>query len=254
MDAVPASLARSARRLSGALSAMLAAGLLVWLSWYTQGFEVWTFEARRQVAAREGGMQAAVVPVRLAASDGTVLQRGKVTGVPAVAVHADTGAGNRGAAATANAVLPWSEPQAGAKAYLVDFIYTRCPTVCLALGSEFQQAQRAVAQDPAYADVRLLSVSFDVENDSPAALASYATSLRADPEWWTFAVPSSAANAEALLRSLGVVVIPDGMGGFVHNGSIHLLDGQGRLRGLYGYDGWPQALADARRVSEETRP
>ena len=56
------------------------------------------------------------------------------------------------------------------------------------------------------------------------------------------------------MRSLGVVVIPDGMGGFVHNGSIHLLDGQGLLRGLYGYDGWPQALADARRLSEETRP
>ena len=238
MDALPASVARSARGLSGALSALLAGGLLVWLTWYTQGFEVWTFEARRQVAARTGGMQAAVVPVRLAA------------GADAGADHT----GERGVPAMANGVLPWAHPDAGGKAYLVDFIYTRCPTVCLALGSEFQQAQRTIAQDPAYAGVRLLSVSFDVKNDSPAALASYAGSLRADPEWWTFAVPGSVAGAEALLRSLGVVVIPDGMGGFVHNGSIHLLDGQGRLRGLYGYDGWPQALADARRLSEEAAP
>ena len=50
MNAASASLARSARRLSGAVSGLLAAALLLWLSWYTQGFEVWTFEARRQVA------------------------------------------------------------------------------------------------------------------------------------------------------------------------------------------------------------
>ena len=231
MNAASASLARSARRLSGAVSGLLAAALLLWLSWYTQGFEVWTFEARRQVAAGEGSMQAAVVPVRLA-----------------------MGSGGKEAAPMAAGWLPWAQPGAGAKAYLVDFIYTRCPTVCLALGSEFQQAQRAMAQDPAYAGVRMVSVSFDVEHDSPSALARYASALRADPAWWSFAVPDSMAGAETLLRSLGVVVIPDGLGGFVHNGSIHLLDGQGRLRGLYAYDGWPQALADARRLAAEGRP
>lgn len=237
MRASPASLARRARRLSGALSALLAAGLLAWLSWYTQGFEVWTFEARRQMAARKGARQAAAVPVRLALDSnpaGVDLGHGKGGSVQAT-------------------MLPWARPDTRAKAYLVDFIYTRCPTVCLALGSEFQQAQRAITRNPAYAGVQLVSVSFDVEHDTPAALASYASPLRADPNHWTFAVPDSVAAADALLRSLGVVVIPDGMGGFVHNGSIHLLDGQGRLRGLYAYDGWQQALTDARLLSEEGR-
>jgi protein SCO1/2 len=56
-----------------------------------------------------------------------------------------------------------------------------------------------------------------------------------------------------LLASLGVVVVPDGQGGFVHNGAIHLLDERGRLRGLYGFDQWQQALEAARRLVA-TRP
>ena len=197
-------------------------------------------------------MQAAVVPVRLAASDGTVLQRGKVTGVPAVAVHADTGAGNRGAAATANAVLPWSEPQAGAKAYLVDFIYTRCPSVCLALGTHYQQMQRELQQGPdTAAGVRLLSVSIDRAHDQPPELARYAALHKADPHWWRLAAPASDTDATALLRALGVVVVPDGLGGFNHNGAIHLIDGQGRLRALFDFEQWPHALDAARALAAE---
>jgi protein SCO1/2 len=56
-----------------------------------------------------------------------------------------------------------------------------------------------------------------------------------------------------LLRSLGVVVIPDGEGGFVHNGDIHLMDERGRLRGLFAFDQWPQALEAAQRLAA-TRP
>lgn len=42
------------------------------------------------------------------------------------------------------------------------------------------------------------------------------------------------------------MAIPDGEGGFVHNGAIHLLDERGRLRGLFELEQWPQALAAAR--------
>jgi protein SCO1 len=59
------------------------------------------------------------------------------------------------------------------------------------------------------------------------------------------------SESRALLRALGVVVVPDGSGGFVHNGAIHLLDGQGSLRALFDYTRWPEALAAARRVAEE---
>jgi protein SCO1/2 len=41
------------------------------------------------------------------------------------------------------------------------------------------------------------------------------------------------AALRALLDTFGVVVIPDGMGGFVHNAAIHLVDEEGRLGAIY---------------------
>lgn len=201
------------RRLSAALCLAMLAGLAIGLHHWTAGFEVWTFEGRRELQLREGTLVAHDVPLLDA--------RG-------VAPALWGAGGTRGA-------------------YLVDFIYTRCPGVCRVLGSEYQQMQRALAAEPA--TVRLVSVSFDVAHDSPPQLAAYAASQQADPHWWTLAVPASDAHADMLLRSLGVVAVPDGQGGFVHNGDIHLLDARGRLRGLYAFEAWPQALAAARALA-----
>ena len=44
---------------------------------------------------------------------------------------------------------------------LVDFIYTRCPTYCVALGSEFAQLQDRLAGPLAKGAVELVSISFD---------------------------------------------------------------------------------------------
>lgn len=203
---------------SAALCFALALGLLAGLSWWTAGFEAWTYEERRQREVEAGGLQAATVALR------------GVDGHP---------------------VALWGRADATA-AYLVDFIYTRCPGVCRALGSEFQRMQAELAARPGERTeaVRLVSISFDVDHDDPPRLARYAAAQHASGAHWIFAVPHSTRDARSLLRSLGVVVIADGAGGFVHNGSIHLLDARGRLRGLYRLDQWPQALAAARRLAE----
>jgi protein SCO1/2 len=96
-------------------------------------------------------------------------------------------------------------------------------------------------------------VSFDVEHDGPAQMAQLAARLQADPAWWTLAVPATPDAARTLLQGLGVVAVPDGQGGFVHNGAIHLLDEQGRLRGLFEFDEWPQALAAAQQLVASPR-
>src|SRR5512139_6220 len=201
-----------ARRLSAILSLLMVGALAVGLYRWTAGFEVWTFEGRRERQVRQGELVARAVPLH-----------------------------------TVGPAALWGG-QAPAGAYLVDFIYTRCPSVCRALGSEYQQMQRQLAAQPAA--VRLVSVSFDVAHDTPQQLAAFGSTQHADPRWWTLAVPTSEAHAKALLRSLGVVTVDDGQGGFVHNGDIHLLDAQGRLRGLYALDEWPQALAAARALAD----
>ena len=213
-----------ARRLSAAVCLLLLVASAYALNRITSGFEVWTFEGRRAVLLQAGRVQAQTVALRGLDGQATAL---------------------------------WSDTNAAPAAYLVDFIYTRCPSICLALGSEYQQMQLSLAHAhdappkaaAASGGVHLVSLSFDVAHDDAAQLAQYAARLNADPRWWTFAVPASERDARALLRSLGVVAVPDGQGGFVHNGAIHLLDAHGTLRGLFAFDAWPQALAAARALA-----
>lgn len=220
MRAPAASRPATALFVTATICLTLIAGLVWGLSRWTIGFEVWTFEGRRQVQLEAGRLHA-----------------------PAVALR---GIGPQ-------APRLWGAVDAAPAAYLVDFIFTRCISICRALGSEYEQMQRELAARqgvrPALASVHLVSMSFDVANDDTAALARYAAQLHADPRRWTFAVPATPGDATTLLRSLGVVVVPDGQGGFVHNGAIHLLDERGRLRGLYEFDRWPEALAAAERLA-----
>ncbi len=210
--------ARWAPLASALLCGLMLIGLVAGLQRWTDGFERWTFESRRQWQVAQGQLQA-----------------------PAVALIGSDGA-----------PLPAWAAEPTARAYLVDFIYTRCPSVCLALGTHYQQMQRELQQGPdTAAGVRLLSVSIDRAHDQPPELARYAGLQKADPRWWRLATPASDVDATALLRALGVVVVPDGLGGFNHNGAIHLLDSQGRLRALFDFEQWPQALDAARALAAE---
>lgn len=213
--------------LSRRLTLALCAALLLTFGWalyrYTAGFEVWTFEGQRQMRLAAGSLRAPALTLR------------DTQGAP---------------------VTLWQGSGKPPAAYLVDFVYTRCPSVCRALGSDYQQMQAQLAAQrgagTAAQAVRLVSISFDTAHDDPASLLAYAREYRADPALWTVAMPASAADAAALLGSLDVIAIPDGLGGFVHNGAIHLLDGSGRLRGLYALDQWREALVAAQVLATAT--
>jgi protein SCO1/2 len=131
------------------------------------------------------------------------------------------------------------------KVVLVDFIYTRCNTVCSALGGEFEQLQREIAVRRLGNRVSLLSISFDPAHDNPAALAAYAQRMHADPAIWRFATVRDAAQLPGLLQTFGIVVIPDGYGGWVHNAAIHEVGANGRLQRILDVEEFRQALAFA---------
>ncbi|WP_027994545.1 SCO family protein [Simplicispira psychrophila] len=138
---------------------------------------------------------------------------------------------------------------------LVDFIYTRCQTVCLTLGSSFQQIQAHLLRDRAAGQgtgVRLLSISFDSTHDTPAALQAYAQQLQADPTVWRFARIPDAAQTQQLLRRFQVVVVPDGRGDYEHNAALLVLDGQGRLVRIFDLVEQQLALDYARHLARQT--
>lgn len=111
----------------------------------------------------------------------------------------------------------------------VEFIYTRCPTVCRSLGIAFRQVRDSVPPAALGRDVVLLSISFDPERDAPAALKGYGQAHGADGAHWRIARVRSMAELEPLLDAFGIVVIPDGLGGFEHNAAIHLIGRDGKL-------------------------
>lgn len=129
---------------------------------------------------------------------------------------------------------------------LVDFVYTRCLTWCLALGGEFAQLQDQLAAPLADGRLVLLSISFDPVHDTPAELAAYQQRFRGRGHGWIVARPTSEDGLRQLLRTFGVTVVPDGMGGYVHNAAIQVVDPQGRLV-LILDAGNPQAVAQTMR-------
>ena len=85
--------------------------------------------------------------------------------------------------------------------------------------------------DPSLGGVNLVSISFDVAGDSTSRLREYAAHYGAETGRWRIARLRNASDLRALLRAFGIVVIPDGVGGFQHNAAIHLLNTEGRLAG-----------------------
>jgi protein SCO1/2 len=64
---------------------------------------------------------------------------------------------------------------------MLTFIFTTCTTICPVLSATFSQVQQQLG--PEAADVRLISVSIDPEQDTPEQLRIYAKRYKAGDNW-----------------------------------------------------------------------
>jgi protein SCO1 len=137
-------------------------------------------------------------------------------------------------------------------AVALTFIYTRCPLpdFCPLMDRHFKAVQDAVVSDDELrGHVRLLSVSFDPEYDTPAVLAKHAASARADPSVWTFLT----GDPEAIRRfaaQFGVTFAPGEAGSpeIMHNLRTAVIGPDGRLVTIFTGNGWtPSELTAALR-------
>jgi protein SCO1/2 len=209
---------------TAALSVLFALLAYAAGAWLTHDFQVWTAEGARR-------LEVALAPVP----------------APNTPLHGPD---------MADTTLPLLLTEGGGVT-IVDFVYTRCQTICLALGSTFQQLQANIQEGqrtgPAGTQgaggVKLLSISFDPAHDKPAVLAAYASRLKADPRIWRFATARDETALRPLLDQFQVVVIPDGMDGFEHNAALLVVDGKGRLVRIFDYAEMDTALAWAQHLA-----
>jgi protein SCO1 len=136
----------------------------------------------------------------------------------------------------------------GRRVVVVDFVYTQCPTVCKALGVSSSQLARRFTSTPGLEDAVVVSVSFDPQRDTPERLRAFKRSMEPVPTAWRLARPVSADGQKQLLSAFGVVVIPDGMGGYDHNAAFHVVDRQCRLVRVLDADGLDGVEATVRRL------
>lgn len=201
----------SARRTGLALLGIGCLGIAaVWIT--TWGGRCWTSEALRR--ARIEADPPVLSPLDLRSSTGQVLR-------------------------------PWGKAPAPARAFLVTFVYTSCPTLCSTAGDGFGRLQPDLDADGGA--IRLLSLSFDPRRDDSLALRTYAERHGADPSRWLVAAPTTESALEKVLDEAGVVVIADGRGGYAHNGGIHVILADGRLVGVFDLTQAQEALECARR-------
>lgn len=119
------------------------------------------------------------------------------------------------------------------------FIYTRCPLpdYCPAMDRKFAELSRRIKLLGTRADaVRLLSVSFDPEHDTPEVLARHARIVGAKPPVWRFAVADH-AELRQVLEPLGLSYGPAN-GEIIHTLTTVLIDRDGRLLRLDSGNGW----------------
>ena len=133
----------------------------------------------------------------------------------------------------------------GDKVWIVDFVYTRCQTICTALGSVFQQLQEQIRMRGLDDKVGLLSVSFDPAHDTSDALRIYRDRMRMDPAIWRVVSLSSPLDRRQLIDAFGIIVIPAPLGEFEHNAALHLVSGAGLLFRIVDYDDASRALDTA---------
>jgi protein SCO1 len=116
------------------------------------------------------------------------------------------------------------------KVVALTFIFTRCPMpdFCPAMDKKFSELADRIAAVPGRAEkVRLLSVSFDPEHDTPEILRKHAAMRGAREPLWTFAVASHPELAK-IAGPLGLVYGPT-ENDIIHNLVTAIIDVNGRL-------------------------
>ena len=143
---------------------------------------------------------------------------------------------------------------------IVNFIFTRCTTICPAFSMKMEHVQEQTAD--LGDQVKLLSISVDPQYDTPDRLRDYAARFHAEPRRWHFLTgPIDAIRAvveQGLLTAMvNNGVTPSGTPDIAHGQHFILLDENLHLRGAYDSNDVTridQMVRNARRLVRLMKP
>jgi protein SCO1 len=126
---------------------------------------------------------------------------------------------------------------------VLSFIYTRCAAgkACPYATGVLNQLHLLSVDDQTLAkNMRLVSMSFDPEYDTPQRLAAYSEAIREEKSGceWRFATAKSRGDLESILAAYGQTVdkrpnAADPQGPLYHILRVFLIDRKGRIRNIY---------------------
>jgi protein SCO1 len=115
------------------------------------------------------------------------------------------------------------------KVYVVEFFYTRCPTICPKMNKNMLIIQRAYYGNPNFA---IASISINPTFDTPQVLLNYAKEKGATLKNWYFLTGDKKAiyNLSNTGFKMYAGINPKEAGGFEHSGLFALVDKNGFIR------------------------
>jgi len=121
--------------------------------------------------------------------------------------------------------------------WVVDIIFTQCAGPCPRMTREMKDIQQSLPNGSA---TKLVTLTTDPGNDTPAVLKRYAERFGADPARWSFLTGTKAEIAKLAIDSLKLTAIekkpeeretPEDL--FIHSTIFVIVDKQAQLRGVF---------------------
>ena len=128
------------------------------------------------------------------------------------------------------------------KLLILTFIYTRCPlpNFCPLMDLHFQTLQESIKESKDLNDkIRLISISFDPEFDTPEILKKYGDALNADYELWSF-LTGEKKSVINFAEHFGISIMQNesASGDIAHSLRTAITDASGKLVKVYRGNEW----------------
>jgi|SRR5690554_1373689 len=118
------------------------------------------------------------------------------------------------------------------KIYVADFFFVTCPTICPKMTTHMLELQKHFHDLKKF---RLLSFTVNPEHDTQEVLKEYSEKVHSSDSLWNFLTGDRDEIYKLAFEGYFANAMEDEIapGGFLHSSNLFLIDGQGRIRGIF---------------------